>query len=325
MASKHKATKREVEASPFLRAVELSLLAMFHSVRLLSLILPPSVLDALYGLSGALVYYAWPSMRRRLESKISQAMPEISDRRELARIGRQACSALLKPPLKLMLMWRHGERFMHELRVEGMENLEKADATGRGVILVGGHQGANALRIAVMSRLGKTYTPVYLYPFDSPVSRYYMAMVTFGQGLGCDPENPVFWTGRDTVNRVREHLRKGKRVGIDFDVDGNCIVDLFGRPAALTDGIARFACDTGASIVPFLLLQGKGAITHRLIFYPPIEYSLSEDRHGDVAAVMGEVARVGEVMIREAPEQWMSWFGIKQLWDRAEELLGDGE
>jgi KDO2-lipid IV(A) lauroyltransferase len=291
------------------------MLVMFHAVRLLSWFISPFALDKLYDFAGALIFYLWPSMRRRLESKISQAMPEIDDDRELARIGRRACGSLLKPSLKLALMKRHGERFMRELQIEGLENLEKADRRGKGVILVGGHQGANALRIAVMSRIGKTYTPIYLYPFDSPVSRYYLDMITFGQDLGCDPENPVFWTGCDTVNKVREHLRRGKRVGIDFDVAGKCVVELFGSPAAVADGIARFACDTGASIVPFLLVQEKGAIAHRLIFYPPIEYSLSEDRGGDVGAIMADVARAGEAMIREAPGQWMSWFGIRQLWD----------
>ena len=300
------------------------MLATFHAVRYLARLLPPSMLDALYNGGGALIFYLWPSMRRRLESKISEAMPEIEDRRELSRVGRQACASLLKPSLKLALMKRHGDRFMHELRIEGLENLEKADRRGRGVILVGGHQGANALRIAVMSRIGKAYTPIYLYPLDSPVSRYYTAMVTFGRELGCDPENPVFWTGQDTVNRVREHLRKGKRVGIDFDVAGNRVVELFGRPAALADGIARFACDTGASIVPFALLQEKGALAHRLIFHLPIENESGEGGCGNVEAIMAEVTRAGEAMIREAPGQWMSWFGIRQLWEKAEELAGGG-
>ncbi len=307
---------KEADPGRLLKAVELTLLLLFRLNRLLSLFLPPGVMKALYYSTGYISYYGLPPMRRRLDGKIAAALPGIEQSKETTRIGRRACCALLMPSLELIILKRYPDSYMRGLQVQGMEHLEQADAAGRGVILVGIHQGANATRIAVMSRLGRVFTPIFLYPGESPVARYYTALALFGQELGCDEECPVFWTGQDTVRRVREHLEQGKRVGIDIDVPGRCVVDLFGRPAALADGIARFAIDTGAAIVPFQLLQGRRILEHRLIIRPPIATSISGDRDKDIRAIMRQVAAAAEGMIGDAPGQWMSWFGIRGLWEQ---------
>ncbi len=263
---------------------------------------------------GYTAYHVAIPMRLRLDAKIRTAMPEIDRPREISRIARRACCALLMPPLELLLMHRHADAYLRGLQVEGMEHLERADRSGKGIILAGVHQGANATRVAVMSRLGKTYTPIFLYPGESPVARYYTALAFFGQELGCDEQCPVFWTGQDTSRRVREHLQRGKRVGIDIDVPGRCAVRFFGRTAYLADGIARFAVDTGAAVVPFQLLQGRKALEHRLVIHPAIDTAAGGDRGEAIRGIMARVAETAEGMIRDAPGQWMSWFGIPGLW-----------
>jgi KDO2-lipid IV(A) lauroyltransferase len=303
----------------FFRCVEYAFLGVFHLTRLVSYALPPAAVAALFDALEAFIFHAQPAMRRRLEAKITEALPEAARAGQAASVTRDVCGSLLRPMQDLILFSRHGDRFMRELRVEGLEHLERADAAGKGVILAGGHLGLNALRIGMMARLGKHYTPIFLFPGDSPVNNYYMSMLDFGQRLGCDPEEPVFWTGQDTVKRVREHLRRGKRVGIDFDIPGKCVVEFLGKPAALADGIARFALDTGAAIVPFLLRRGSGVFDNRLIFYEPLQAGRTGDHHDDVRALMQEVARAGEKMVREAPGQWESWFTIRQFWEMARE------
>lgn len=305
--------------SLYFPSIELALLAIFRMTRLLARVFPPAVLAAAYKAMGAAAYYLLPGVGCRLEEKIAEAMPELAGTRRLKRIARKACGTLLWPMFDVALFARYGDRYLRGLELEGLEHLERADAAGKGVILAGGHTGLNALRIAVMARLGRCYTPVYLAPGDSPVARYYATLLLFGGQLGCDPEEPVFWTGQDTVRRVREHLQRGKRVGIDFDIPGKAVVEFFGRPAALADGIARFSLDTGAAVVPFLFRRGRGVFDNRLIFYEPIAAG-GGDPGEEVRAVMQEVAGAGERMVREAPEQWESWFTIRVLWEAAQEL-----
>jgi len=304
----------------FFKAAEAVLLSIFYITRFMSLFLPPRVLNILFDAFGAVMFYARPGMRRRLEGKLSDAMPELGNGREIDRIAIKVCGSTIRPILDLVMFLRHGDNIMQRIDVTGQEYLEEADAEGKGVILLFAHLGSFDLFAVVMARLDKPFTPIIFHPRTTPVPRYVATLALFGQMLGCDPLSPVFWVGKDTVKKVRGHLAAGKRVGITFDVDGNCVVELFGRPAALADGIAHFAIDSGAPIVPFALFHGKEPLDRRLIFYEPLSYELTGNRSDDVKTIMTEVAKAGESMVREAPEEWMSWFGLWHWWDIAEEL-----
>ena len=306
----------------FLTGLDLSLLAMVYLTRLLARFVPPAALDSFFDFLGTAAYRALPGVGKRLVSKTGEVLGADLDRRELERICRGVFSSALKPILDMALLWRHGQRMMEELRVEGMEHLEEAEARGKGVLLLFVHTGSYDISPVIFNRLGKPFTPVMFHPRSTPVHRYVAEMAVFGQILGCDRESPVFWAGRDTGEKVRRHLERGKRVAIALDVDGPCVVNLFGRPAAIADGIARFALDTGAPIVPFAILRGPGALGRRLILYPPLSHEPSGDREADIKAVMRQAAAAGERMIREDPGQWMSLFGIRHWWEKAEEITG---
>lgn len=313
------------KTSLFFRAAEAVLLSIFYTTKFLSRFLPPRALNALFDAFGAAMFYARPAMRRRLEGKLSDAMPELGDRSEIDRIGVKVCGSAIRPILDLVMFWRHGDRIMQNIDIKGMENLDKADAEGKGVLLLFAHLGSFDLFAVVMARLGRPFTPIIFHPRTTPVPRYVATLALFGQMLGCDPLSPVFWVGKDTVKKVRGHLAAGKHVGITFDVDGNCVVELFGRPSALADGIAHFAIDSGAPIVPFALFHGKEPLDRRLIIYESLRYELTGNRSDDVKTIMTEVAKAGERMVREEPAEWMSWFGLRHWWDKAEELKREKE
>ena len=253
------------------RLLEGAFMALFHATRYLSIILPPPYLHRFFALIGAVFFYARPGMRRRLEAKISDALPEITDPRELTRIGRQVCGSVFMPTADIFTLGRHGDRYMREMIVEGEENLAKAVAQGKGVIYTGAHMGAITIIHAVMARRGKVYTPIAFTAEDTPVRRYVEALHIFAGGLGYDAEEPVFWAGEEGIlPRIQEHLRGGKSIGLTFDVTGNSIIEFFGRPAALAGGMGHFAYDTGAPILPFTLLHGRKGYDNRLIFFEPI-------------------------------------------------------
>jgi KDO2-lipid IV(A) lauroyltransferase len=302
------------------RLVEYFLLGIFYLTKWLSLILPPTALYSLFDALGYIVFCLRPGGRQRLMQKISDALPEVKDSEEIKRIARYGTSALFFTLLDLVLLWRHSDRIMTEIRIEGEENLVKADAMGKGVLLMGVHMGLVSTVCAIMSRLGWKYTPIVWHPNDTPVPRYIMTVALFAQSLGCDPECPVFWAGQDILEKVQEHLRSGKRVGMTIDVDGNCVVEFFGRPAALASGIAHFHINTGAPIVPFMFLRGRRFSDYRIVISEPLTFELSGDRKKDVKEIMQTLVRIAESQIRQAPEQWMNWFGLWHWWGKAKEI-----
>jgi lauroyl/myristoyl acyltransferase len=102
---------------------------------------------------------------------------------------------------------------------------------------------------------------------------------------------------------------------------GGTVVSFFGRPAAIASGIAHFACDTGAPILPGYLKRLEGPLDNELVYCGEIKYELTGDRDRDVETILREVAKKGEEMIRESPEQWIGWFGLRGCRKRAEKIL----
>ena len=303
------------------RLLEGAFMALFHTAELLFKIFPPWLLYLIPKGVGAAFFYARPGMRRRLEAKISDAIPEITDPRVKSRIARQVCGAVFMPTFDVFTLARHGDRYMRELKVIGIENVEQAEAEGKGVIFTGVHVGAITIIHAVAARLGKAYTPIAFNPADTPMPRYIEALEFYGGMAGCDVEEPVFFVGEDIIPKVRKHLKAGKRIGLTCDVDGNGVVEFFGRPAALATGVAHFSYDTGAPIVSFTLQRGKDPFDNRLYFFEPIHSDPTGERKEEVARLMEEVVRDAEKIIRMVPEQWISWFGLWQWWDAAKEIL----
>jgi lauroyl/myristoyl acyltransferase len=289
--------------------------------RFLFKIFPPWLLYLIPKAVGAAFFYARPGMRRRLQAKIKDGIPEITDPRELARIGRQVCAAVFMPTFDIFTLVRHGDRYMRELKVIGMENVEKAEAQGKGVIFTGVHVGAITIIHAVSARLGKAYTPIAFNPADTPMPRYIEALEFYSGLAGCDVEEPVFFVGENIIPKVGKHLSAGKRVGLTFDVDGNFVVDFFARPAAMASGVAHFSYDSGAPIVSFTLQRGKNPFDNRIIFFEPIFSDPSADRKSEIARLMREVARDGEEIIRMVPGQWISWFGLWKWWEDAQKIM----
>lgn len=305
-----------------LRILESSMMALFHAVHFLFYIFPPSVMYAIFRGIAAAFLRVRPGMRRRLETRISETLPEIGDARMISYIAREACASAFMPMLDIFTLGRHGERYMRGLRVEGKENLERAAALGKGVILVGAHLGPVATAHAILARLGKPYTPIIYNPADTPVPRYVEALQYYAGLLGCDPEEPAFLAGKDIIPRVIEHLKKGKWIGLTFDVPGTGVVRLFGKPAAFASGWAHFSYDTGAPVVPLAILRGKDPCDNFLIFQPPVFSDATAGRKEEVARIMGETIAAVEKLIRLAPGQWIGWFGLPTWQKQAQEIMG---
>jgi len=306
------------------RVIQGSMMALFHATRIMFRVFPPSVMYALFRGIAAAFLFARPGMRRRLEARIAEALPEIKDARRISAVARGACASAFVPMLDVFTLGREGERYMRGLRVEGEENLDRAAAPGKGVIFVGAHLGEIATAHAVMARRGRPYTTFTYNPADTTVPRYLEAMVFFGGLLGCDPEEPVFLVDKDVIPRVREHLARGKWVGIAFDVPGSGVVQLFGKPAAVGSGWAHFSYDSGAPIVPMALLRGKDPYSSLLIFGPPIFSDRAAERGDEVRRIMNEAVAEVEKFIRMAPEQWMGWFPLQSWREQAQRILAGG-
>ncbi len=313
---------QEKKRSAFLAILDYGMLALYQVAAFVALVLPASIFYPFLKAVSAGIYYGRSRARRNLIRNISCAFPEVTDHRELNRIGRGAYSSLLLSIPDLIYLKRNPQRFLKGLEVEGMENLEAADAEGKGVLCLLVHHG-NAHKHIFMVAIGRPYRLVMWHPETTPVPKYTRKLVDTTLAMGSGSDDLVIWVGpgRDTIKEVSESLTGGQRVGIPFDVSGKRVVELFGRPAALADGMGHWAFDAGCPMVPVTLLHTSNPYRCKLVIGERLRYEPTGERRADVGAIMQAAATAGEEVIRLAPEQWMSWFGLWHWWSQADEIL----
>ncbi|OFW60622.1 MAG: hypothetical protein A2Y75_01955 [Candidatus Solincola sediminis] len=307
------------------RMVDATFLGLLNLVRFLTRFLPPQTFLAAADYIGYAMYYIRPGARKYILETMRESLPDVGDERELVHIAKKAFSAPIKSMLDIILMERHLGTVMDRFIVneEAIALYDRETAAGRGAIALSPHIGGVGISFSLACRVGRNLTPVAIDPQNTPIPRYLRAMAEISQKLGCDPDVPVFWTGKDTVAKISEHIRRGKCACITFDLAGGTVADFFGRPTAIASGIAHIACDTGAVIVPGYIKRNERPLEYQYVAYPEFSYTLTGNREADVESVLNQVIEIGETLVRQAPEQWIGWFGLRGWRRRAEKILQD--
>ncbi len=204
----------------------------------------------------------------------------------------------------LDLLWLSG-RTRDEVRAlvatEGVENIARARAAGRGYLFVCAHFGSWEVQGVAHPLDSGHPIGVVARPLDN--DRLDRRLVAVRRMTG----NTVIYKQRALVQVMRS-LRAGG--GIAFLIDQNVseddgiFVDFFGRPAATTTVTAALAVKTGCALVPcYAVLEPDGR--YRSVYEPPIEWTPSGDRERDIATLTQRMTKVLEGWIRERPEQWL--------------------
>jgi len=313
----------EKMASRIPRMLDAGLLGALNATRFAARFLPPRALTAAADGLGSVIYYTRAGAREYMLETMREALPDVKGEEELRRVARRAFGAPFRAILDTVLFERHGDRIMEKLILakDTHTRYDAAMKTGGGMIVFSPHLGGIGITFSVSARIGRLFTPLALSPWKTPFPRFLNALAEISASLGCDPENPVFWTGMQTIPKVQEHLKRGGSVGITFDMVGGTVMDFFGRPTAIASGIGHFACDSGAPILAYCLKRYHDPLQYELCYYGEVEYELTGDRSADVRAILGAVIRKGEEMIRDAPEQWIMWFALKSWRARARKIL----
>jgi lauroyl/myristoyl acyltransferase len=300
--------------------VDAILLGLFNFTRFLARFLPPAVMCAFADGLGYALYYVRGGGRGSLLSTLRESLPDIKDERELRRIAKKAYGAHFRTILDFILLERYKKEILERIIIDErvMEKRDQAKAAGCCVAFAP-HLGAVGIEHALFALLGKPYTPMAMPPDGTPIPRYCTAIIESAERVGSDPDDPVIWAGKDTINEVHRVLAKGGTIGMTYDLPGGTVREVFGKPTAIASGIAHFICDSGAPVVA-AFFKRKGPLNYEMIGYD-FEYALTGDRAQDVTTILDQVIQLGEEMIREAPEQWIGWFGLNNWRKSAEKII----
>lgn len=250
---------------------------------------------ALGRLTGRLAYRIAGKRRHICETNIALCFPELSAAAQ-QQLVRDTFISNGMGVMEIGLSWcRDPSEFMDRVSIHGLENLRKAHAQGRGVLLVSAH-------FCTLELVGGLVTQFY------PVDITYRAH-----------RNPLFDTlmkrGRERhygavierkeVRRALRSLQDNRVLWYAADQDYGrrhaVFVPFFGHPAATITATSRFARHNQSPVVFFSHYRTADHQGYELYFSEPLKDYPSGDDETDARRINEYI----EAAIRRHPEQYI--------------------
>jgi KDO2-lipid IV(A) lauroyltransferase len=241
---------------------------------------------------------AWRFAKRRrhiTETNIRLCFPE-RDEKAQARLVREAFIANGMGLVETATGWcRDPEHLRHRVTFKGQEHMVRAQAQGKGVLIIGVHFSTLDLGGALHSLFFPA--DVVYRPHDNPLFERFMTKARnriFGRAID-----------RHDLRGVVRRIKAGNNVWYspdqDFGRDASVFAPFFGINAATIKLTAKIARMTGAPVMPLIFHRNPDNRTYTLEYLPALENFPS----GDEVADATQVNAVIEAAIRRHPEQYL--------------------
>lgn len=248
---------------------------------------------------GALGYRPLGIRRAVVERQVRAAFPGLADT-EIVRIARASYENLGRTTIMTAILPGASREEILALfdRVEGWDAVERARATGKGVIFVSGHLGNWELAGSFIAASGVPLEAVARRMQNPLFDRY---ITTTRERIGMTVIHDS-----EAVRRVPRAIRSGRSVG--FLVDQGAVglasswVPFFGRYAKTPRGPAVFTLRLDAPVVfTAAVRQPNGRY---MMGFEAVEFSRTGDRETDVDGIVAAYTAMLERWVRRYPEQY---------------------
>jgi KDO2-lipid IV(A) lauroyltransferase len=182
-------------------------------------------------------------------------------------------------------------------RIEGLENLDRVLAEGKGCIVVTIHMGGWEGCAALWGSLDQYRSALIAEVLEPPA--LWRRLLELRQSSGVE----IIPLGRTAPRTILRRLQENTVVAgaIDRDILGSGKpYQFFGATASIPSGLVDVAQRTGAGLLPTITLREPDD-TYRFIGMEPLWVGPEE---GAVDAAMEKLLRVFEECIRQHPDQW---------------------
>lgn len=288
----------------------------FYTFRLgqaMTAALPRPIAHAAVAAVGELATRWRPRRFDGLRDNLRRVVPG-ADPALVERLVRANVRGLLCRWVDVMQMSSHPARAGRRVYTVDLQHVRQALERNHGVVLVSAHLGAWETGVSACALTGSTLAVLAerLHPPE-----LFKKLVAARRGLGVQviPIDTAAMRAADsaTARRIgagamREVVRVLRRNGIvaiavDRDLAGSgMLMEFFGAPAPIPDGIVDVAIRTGAAIVPaFTIDEGRQA---RAEVHPEVTYDPAASRPAEIRRVTAAVLQVTESVIRRHPDQW---------------------
>jgi len=263
-------------------------------------ILPRRIALALLRALGRLGFTLASGPRRRTIEHLSMVYGNEKSPAEIRRLARRvfihfasAAADLLRLPLLIR------QDLNRLVSASGTEHLDRAFATGKGVLMITCHFGNWEILGAWLARNGYRMSVVGTSLFDPRLDRILV-----------ETRNRAGYTnitrGKGTREIIRT-LKKGEAVGMLIDQDTKAdgvFVDFFGHPTYTPAGPAVLARRLNLPIIPIFVYL-KDDFTYQVECMEPLKLAKTDNEADDIRVNTQKCSDAYEAMIRRFPEQWV--------------------
>jgi KDO2-lipid IV(A) lauroyltransferase len=198
------------------------------------------------------------------------------------------------------------EKFISEnIEIRGKENIDKALAKGKGLILTSLHYGNWEWGGAMISGLGLPIKVVVLEHKSKKVNDFFVKQ----RKVNNVESIPLGLSVRECFKA----LKKNEVIGIVGDKDytnTGVIIDFFNAPAVIPKGPAAISLKTGAPIIVAIMQRQEN--DKFILFFDKAELPEPSGNHEtDLKGFMGAYMRIFEKYVRQDPGQW---YAFRNIW-----------
>ena len=257
---------------------------------------PLSVLHALGGALGWMVWWASPSYRRNFRANVTQAgLPWALARPAIADAGRFVAE------LPRLWMRPHEQSCLGQVQVLGRERVDAALAQARGVVFFSAHCGSFELAPQALAELYGPVTALY-----RPARQPWLARL-----MAASRERPGLVMAPASLAGIRQMLRALKGRGAvalltdQVPPEGLGLwAPFFGKPAYSMTLAARLVLQSGAALIPVRTQRLPAGRGYRLEFLEPVQ-GLDADPRPDLQTAVTLINQANEQLILSLPGQYL--------------------
>lgn len=264
---------------------------------------------------GKLMFWLAPKRRKIALTNIQIAFPEKSTQQQ-TNLLKAHFSSLGISIIEMAIVWFGDHKHNHENAFErglvefiGHENLQAAQAQGKGVLILAPHFTTLEVTGLFVSFL-TNYHAVYR-PHDNPLMDYLIAK---GRSIQFDNGETVEPVSNSNTRKMLKVLRVGESMTFlpdqRYRAKGSISVPFFDKPCPSNSATSKIAKLTGCAVVPTFTrrIETDNKVYYEVEFLP----ALTDFPSGDDVADTLRLHQLYEHAIRQAPEQYL-W--VHNRWD----------
>ncbi len=244
---------------------------------------------------GALAYFLIPKRRRATQVNIALAFPELSDAQQATRVKAVYAHVGMTIVETAWLWFRGMDAVDERFSVAGVEHLNSALNSDNGVIFLQAH--FSTLEIAG-GYVGPRWPIAAVY--DPPKNPMVAEWLVSQRKRRIQP-----MIDNKNIRDMIRHLKKGHTVWYSPDQcvsqsQGGIATQYFKQPVLTSNGTARIAHMTKATIIPMIPTRHDNGASYCITFFAPLQLDLTDELSSTQA-----INDLFEEQVSRFPEQYL--------------------